>query len=93
MSSLAARPRPWGSLTCLACTLIVLSGCATWTAPIDSGDTPVRTRAVTEAKPGVQVSAAVLGPEDCVRMLGRDVTGTPADVANDQWTLRMQVEF
>ena len=82
MSSLAARSRPRGSLTCLACTLIVLSGCATWTAPIDSGDTPLRTRAVTEAKPGVRVSAAVLGPEDCVRMLGRDVT---ADGVQPVW--------
>lgn len=97
MSFLAARSRPRGSLTCLACTLIVLSGCATWTAPIDSGDTPLRTRAVTKGKPGVRVSAAVLGPEDCVRMLGRDVTADGVqpvwiEVTNDTeavlWLLR-----
>ncbi len=97
MSSLAARSRASGSLTCLACTLIVLSGCATWTVPIDTGDTPLRSRAVTEAKPGVRVSAAVLGPEDCVRMLGRDVTADGVqpvwiEVTNDTesvlWLLR-----
>ena len=74
MSSLAARFRASGSLACLACTLIALSGCATWTVPTDTGDAPLRTRAVTEARPGVRVSAAVLGPEDCVRdaRAGRD---------------------
>jgi LssY C-terminus len=82
MSSLAVRSRASGRLTCLACILIALSGCATWTTPTETGDTPLRTRAVTEAKPGVRVSAAVLGPEDCVRMLGRDVT---ADGVQPVW--------
>ena len=101
MNSLASHSRPGGSLTCLACTLITLSGCATWTAPTDTGDTPLRTRAVTQAKPGVRVSAAVLGPEDCVRMLGRDVTADGVqpvwiEVTNDTeyvlWLLRSGVD-
>jgi len=97
MTSLAARSHASGSLACLACTLIALSGCATWIAPTDTGDTSLRTRAVTKAKPGVRVSAAVLGPEDCGRMLGRDVTADGVqpvwiEVTNDTdyvlWLLR-----
>jgi len=74
MSTVVASPRPVGTLTCLAFTLIILSGCATWTAPTDTDDTHLRARAVTEAKRDVRVSAAVLGAEDSVRMLGTDVT-------------------
>jgi len=101
MTSLAARSHASGSLACLACTLIALSGCATWIAPTDTGDTPLRTRAVTKAKPGIRVSAAVLGPEDCGRMLGRDVTADGVqpvwiEVTNDTdyvlWLLRSGVD-
>ena len=77
--------------------VIALSGCATWTAPTDTGDTLLRARAVTEAGRGVEVSATVLGPEDCVRMLGSDVTAAGVqpvwiEVRNDTehmlWLLR-----
>ena len=56
--------------------MIVLGGCATWKAPGDATDGPLRARAVTESHRGVQVSAAVLGAEDSRRMLGADVTGS-----------------
>jgi hypothetical protein len=57
----------------------------------------LRARAVTEAKRDVRVSAAVLGPEDCVRMLGTDVTAAGVqpvwievrnDTENVLWLLR-----
>ena len=84
-------------LTGLACIVILLSGCATWTAPTDTSDTLLRARAVTKAGEGVQVSAAVLGPEDSFRMLGSDVTAEGVqpvwiEVKNDTehllWLLR-----
>jgi hypothetical protein len=85
------------SLTSLACILVALSGCATWTPPTDTGDAPLRGRAVTDTKRGVRISAAVLSPEDCVRMLGTDVTAAGVqpvwiEVSNDTedvlWLLR-----
>ncbi len=91
------RRRPAGSFACLSCMVIALSGCATWTVPTDTGDTLLRSRAVTEAGQGVEVSATVLGPEDCVRMLGTDVTAAGVqpvwiEVRNDTehmlWLLR-----
>ncbi len=74
MNRVSARLGPAGHLTGLVCLVILLSGCATWTAPSDSGNTLLRARAVTEVGRGVEVSATVLGPEDCIRMLGTDVT-------------------
>ena len=88
---------PSARVTCLACMVVVLSGCATWTVPTDSGDTLLRARAVTEAGRGVEVSATVLGPEDSIRMLGTDVNATGVqpvwiEVRNDTehmlWLLR-----
>ncbi len=82
---------------CVAWFAIAVSGCATWTAPTDTGDAPLRTRAVMETGRGVTVSAAVLGPEDSVRMLGTDVTASGVqpvwiEVRNDTenllWLLR-----
>ena len=61
-------------LACLACATIAVSGCATWTAPTDTGDAPLRARAITESGHGVEVSATVLGSEDSLRMLGTDAT-------------------
>jgi LssY-like putative type I secretion system component LssY len=60
------------------CVLITSSGCATWKAPAGGGDAPFRARAVTETKQGVQLSAAVLGPQDSLRVFGTDLTA--ADV-------------
>ena len=86
-----------GSFAVLACMVISLSGCATWTAPTDASDTLLRSRAITEAGRGVEVSATVLGPEDCVRMLGSDVTAAGVqpvwvevknDTAHMLWLLR-----
>ena len=89
--------RPAGSLAWLACVAIALTGCATWTLPTDTSDTPLRARAVAKAGHGVEVSATVLGTEDCVRMLGSDVTAAGVqpvwiEVRNDSehmlWLLR-----
>ncbi len=55
---------------------LALGACATWQAPADTDDTSLRARAVSEQKGGVGLSAAVLGSEDSLRMLGVDVTTT-----------------
>lgn len=60
-------------VTCLSLTL---AGCATWQAPADVSDIPLRSRAVTEALHDVRVSAAVLGAADTRRMLGADLDKT-----------------
>ena len=97
MSMLSVRLRTVGSLACVACMVIALSGCATWRTPTDTGDTLLRARAVTAAGQGVQVNATVLGPEDCIRMLGSDVTAAGIqpvwievknDTENMLWLLR-----
>ena len=97
MSPFASRLHPAGRFTGLACSLITLAGCATWTAPTDTGDAPLRARAVTETRRDVLISAAVLGPEDSMRMLGTDVTATGVqpvwievrnDTENVLWLLR-----
>jgi hypothetical protein len=97
MSTASMRRRPAGSFAFLACMVTALSGCATWTAPTDASDTLLRSRAVTEAGRGVEVSATVLGPEDSLRMLGSDVTAAGVqpvwiEVRNDTehmlWLLR-----
>jgi hypothetical protein len=81
----------------IAWVTIALSGCATWSAPTDTGDAPLRARAVTESGRGVEVSATVLGAEDSLRMLGTDVTASGVqpvwiEVRNDTenllWLLR-----
>ena len=51
----------------------VVGGCATWSAPEDTSVGALRARAVTEVSHGVRISAAVLGAEDNVRMLGTDI--------------------
>jgi hypothetical protein len=58
----------------LAVLSLALGACATWQAPTDTSDAPLRARAVSEQKGGVGLSAAVLGPEDSLRMLGKDLT-------------------
>ena len=55
---------------------MLLAGCATWTAPVDTSDAALRARAVTESNRGVQLSATVLAAADARRLLGSDVTAT-----------------
>jgi hypothetical protein len=83
------------------CALFVLSGCATWTVPTDTADSPLRARAVSEARLDVRISATVLGAEDSVRMLGVDVNAAGVqpvwiEVRNDTdhvlWLLRSGVD-
>lgn len=64
---------PWRD-TFLAVGLAVLAGCATWQPPVDLGDGALRARAVTQSSRGVVVSAALLGPDDCRRLLGTDIS-------------------
>ena len=101
MSAPLGRIAAAANLAGLACMAIALSGCATWTAPTESGDAPLRARAITESGRGVKVSAAVLGSEDSVRMLGTDVTAASVqpvwiEVSNDTqhtlWLLRAGVD-
>ena len=61
------------ALTCLSLTL---AGCATWQAPAEVSDAALRSRAVTEARHDVRVSAAVLDAADTRRMLGADLDTT-----------------
>jgi hypothetical protein len=97
MSMPLVRIRRAANLASLACVVIALSGCATWTVPTDPGDELLRARAVTEAASGVVVSATVLGAEDSIRMLGSDVNAAGVqpvwiEVRNDTehmlWLLR-----
>jgi hypothetical protein len=76
---------------------LFLNACATWRAPTDTGDAPLRARAQSQEVGGIGLSAAVLGAEDSVRMFGTDVTGTGVqpvwiEVRNDSdqilWLLR-----
>lgn len=81
----------------LAGAMLLLSACATWQAPTDTSDAPLRARAMTQTKGAVQVSAAVLGSEDSQRLFGMDVTAAGVqpvwiEVRNDSdqilWLLR-----
>jgi len=61
----------------LALTLtLALGGCATWHAPAAFDDGALRTRAVTDSRQGVRVTAAVLSAEDSRRMFGAEVNAT-----------------
>ncbi len=97
MTSGAARGRSANRLAWLSCLLVVLSACATWQAPVDTSDVPLRARAVTEAKRGVVLRAAVLDADDSLRMFATDVTAAGIqpvwiEVRNDTdqvlWLLR-----
>jgi hypothetical protein len=52
---------------------VVLGGCATWQAPQVVDAAGVRSRAVSESKDDVRLSAAVLGADDSRRLFGADV--------------------
>ncbi len=88
----AVRVSAW-----LTVATLTMSACATWQAPPDTSDTSLRARAVTQSKAGVQLSAAVLGPQDSLRLFGTDVTASDVqpvwiEVRNDTdqilWLLR-----
>jgi hypothetical protein len=96
MSTPAHRSSPLGCKW-LVVMSIALAGCATWTAPVDTGDAPLRARAITESNRGVQLSATVLGADDSLRLFGTDVTAAGVqpvwiEVRNDTdqvfWLLR-----
>lgn len=53
--------------------LLVITGCATWHAPADTSDTALRARAITRMNRDVQLSAAILGRKDAIRMFGVDL--------------------
>lgn len=92
--------RTWQSVTRLSMlmgTMLMLHACATWQAPIDTSGAPLRTRAQSQERGNVRLSATVLGAEDSVRMFGTDVTRTGVqpvwlEVRNDSdqflWLLR-----
>lgn len=76
MTADATRWRSAVRVAWLTVVTITMSACATWRAPSDTSDAPLRTRASTQSKGGVQLSAAVLGPEDSLRLFGTDVTAS-----------------
>ena len=61
-------------LAALAAFALAAGACATWQPPVDDGDAALRARATSQSRGGVRLSAAVLGAEDSIRMLGTDVT-------------------
>jgi len=65
-----------GCALCAAAFALVAAGCATWQAPADVSDAPLRERAVSDSRQDVRVSAAVLSAEDSRRMFGADVNET-----------------
>jgi hypothetical protein len=72
----ATRRRSAARIALLIVVAGTMSACATWQPPSDTGDAALRARSFAQSNRGVRVSAAVLGPEDSVRMLGTDVTTT-----------------
>jgi hypothetical protein len=97
MTSARGRMHRAVHLAWLAGAMLFLNACATWQAPTDTSDAALRARALTQAKGSVRVSAAVLGAQDSLRMLGTDVTATGVqpvwiEVLNDSeqvlWLLR-----
>ena len=61
---------------CAACLSLAVAGCVTWQAPADVGDAALRSRAVTDLRRDVRVSAAVLGASDTQRIFGSDLDET-----------------
>ncbi|HSQ68445.1 MAG TPA: LssY C-terminal domain-containing protein [Steroidobacteraceae bacterium] len=74
MSGLLQRAGSAIRLAYVAGAMLLLGACATWQAPTDTSDAPLRARAITQQKGSVQVSAAVLGAQDSLRLFGTDVT-------------------
>ena len=58
---------------CAICLSLALAGCVTWQAPADVDDAALRSRAVTDSRRDVHVSAAVLGASDTQRIFGSDL--------------------
>lgn len=66
-----------GRLAATSALLVAtLAGCATWQEPLDTSDALLRERAIAASSRGIEIRAAVLGPEDSRRMLGTDVTAS-----------------
>lgn len=63
-------------LTVLIGLIAMVAGCATWRKPDDLGVDPLRSRAVSATNRGVELSAAVLGSEDSLRLFGVDVNAS-----------------
>ncbi len=61
---------------CATCLSLVLANCATWQAPADAGDAALRSRAATDVRRDVRVSAAVLGAADTQRIFGSNLDKT-----------------
>ena len=61
---------------CATCLSLVLASCATWQAPADAGDAALRSRAATDVRRDVRVSAAVLGAADTQRIFGSNLDKT-----------------
>lgn len=61
----------------LACLLsgsmIFANACTTWIRPTGTSDAPIRSRAQTEAKNGIKVSAAVVGDNEARQVFGIDL--------------------
>lgn len=76
MSTLPSLRLASGKAWASAVLLLATAGCATWSAPANVTDAPLRERSVSATKQGVHVSATVLGSDDSKRMLGADINRT-----------------
>jgi hypothetical protein len=63
-------------VVCALALSLATAGCTTWQSPADVNDAALRSRAVTDARNGVRVQAAVLSEADSQRMLGADLNKT-----------------
>ena len=57
----------------LLALVFAVAGCATWQAPADVSDAPLRNRAMSATNQGLRVSAAVLSPDESRSMLGIEI--------------------
>ena len=76
MSLSQALPRSLVDAGRALCLTLALAGCATWHAPPEADDGPLRQREVSATSRGVRISATVLGSEDSKRMYGADINST-----------------
>lgn len=92
-----AATRVTCSRACVVAAIVATAGCATWSAPKNTSDSPLRARATTQTNHDVQLSAAVLSREDGIRMFGTDLDAAGVqpvwveirnDTAQSLWLLR-----
>jgi hypothetical protein len=57
----------------LLALVFAVAGCATWQAPADVSDAPLRDRAMNATNQGLRVSAAVLSRDESLSMLGIEI--------------------